>query len=249
MSVSDRYRRPPTLRLYITDWHDCSYLPDPRARTLFVDPSTPMDGETYQALLTQGFRRSGAHIYRPACGACERCVPVRVPVGDFAPNRSQRRNLSKNRNDLVLHDRPAAFNHEHFALYRAYVRSRHPDGSMAEASEASYRAFLVAPWGGDTRFLELRLGSRLAAVAITDRLPGSLSAVYTFFDPGLSDRALGTYAILRQIDEARDLGLAHLYLGYWIGECRKMSYKDCFRPVEARIGERWLRYDRDIHIG
>ena len=241
--------RPSTLALYITDWHSCSYLPDLEARTLFVDPSAPMDGATYQALLAQGFRRSGAHIYRPACGACERCIPLRVPVRDFAPNRSQRRNLARNGGQVVLRDSPARFDPEQYALYCAYVQSRHAGGSMAEASETSYREFLVAPWGGETRFLELRIGERLIAVAVTDRLPGCLSAVYTFFDPELTAQAPGTYAILCQIESARRLGLDHLYLGYWIADCRKMGYKDRFRPLEARIGERWRRFERGNPIG
>lgn len=237
-----------TLALYITDWHPCSYFQDLEARTLFVDPAATMDGPTYQALLAQGFRRSGAHIYRPACGACERCVPLRVPVRNFHPNRSQRRNLTRNRAGVTLRNRPAQFDPEHYALYRTYVRTRHGDGSMAEASEESYRQFLIAPWGGETRFLELRLSERLIAIAVTDRLPNCLSGVYTFFDPELSAHAPGTYAILCQIEEARRLGLDHLYLGYWIAECRKMSYKDRFRPLEARIGERWRRYERGISL-
>jgi hypothetical protein len=122
------------------------------------------------------------------------------------------------------------------------------DGSMAETSPERYREFLIAPWGGETRFLELRLGERLMAVAVTDRLPGALSAVYTFFDPGLSERAPGTYAILCQIEEARRLGLEHLYLGYWIGACPKMSYKDRFRPLEAWTDEGWRRYERGEEV-
>jgi arginyl-tRNA--protein-N-Asp/Glu arginylyltransferase len=235
--------------LYFTDWHACSYLPDLRARTLFLDPAVRLDGASYQALLALGFRRSGAHIYRPACGACRRCVPLRIPVRDFTPNRSQRRNQTCNREDVRLVDRPARFDPEHYALYGAYLRSRHPDGSMAEAAPTSYREFLVAPWGGETRFLELRLGSHLMAVAVTDVLPGCLSAVYTFFDPEMSDRAPGTYAILCQIEEARRLGLEHLYLGYWIRECSKMNYKNRFRPLEVWRAERWQRYDRGAEIG
>jgi len=237
------------LPLFITNWHDCAYLPDLRARTLFVDPSEAMDETIYQVLLRQGFRRSGSHVYRPECGACGRCVPLRIPVQSFTPNRSQRRNRANNYDRVLLRSRPAAFHREHYELYRTYVRSRHAEGSMAETAEASYREFLVAPWGGETRFLELRIGERLAAVAVTDYLQASLSAVYTFFDPEIEERALGTYAILCQIDEAKRLGLKHLYLGYWIGECRKMSYKDRFRPLEARIGERWNRYDRGTRIG
>jgi arginyl-tRNA--protein-N-Asp/Glu arginylyltransferase len=236
------------LPLYLTGEHACSYIPGLCARTLFVDPLQPMDGPTYELLLERGFRRSGGHIYRPACGSCQRCVSLRIPVREFAPTRSQRRNLQRNRADVTLVARAARFEPEHYRLYQAYLQSRHPDGSMADATRESYCDFLVAPWGGETCFLELRLGRRLMAVAVTDVQPHSLSAVYTFYDPALAERAPGTYAILCQIEEARRLGLDHLYLGYWIEECRKMSYKDRYRPIEAWIGSAWRHFEKSEPI-
>ena len=249
MTTAGTARHGSRLRLYLTGGHPCSYLPGLTARTLFLDPLAIMDTELYELLLAQGFRRSGHHVYRPRCEGCIRCVPVRLPVWDFTPNRSQRRNAALNARDIRLIDLPARFRPEHYRLYAAYMRSRHAGGSMAEsASPESYQDFLIAPWGGETKLLEMRLDGRLAAVAVTDRQPRSLSAVYTFFDPALADRSLGTTAVLRQIDLARDLGLTHLYLGYWIEECRKMSYKDSFRPMEAWIGGTWRRFERGTPI-
>ncbi len=233
------------LALYLTADHPCSYLEGLKARTIFVDPLARMDVATYQSLVNQGFRRSGAHVYRPACRGCARCVPVRIPIADFRPDRSQRRNWSRNASDLHLVDTPATFEAAHFDLYLRYLAYRHPDGSMADDRSAeSYRRFLVEPWGGETRFLEIRLGERLAGVAVTDLLTRGLSAVYTFFEPELSDRAPGTFAVLAQIETARRLGLPHLYLGYWISESRKMAYKERFRPIEAWDGRSWRRFDR-----
>ncbi|MGE5153984.1 MAG: arginyltransferase [Bdellovibrio bacteriovorus] len=233
------------IALYLTAEHPCSYLVGPRARTLFVDPLARLDTRAYQALVDQGFRRSGSHVYRPACQGCAQCVPVRIPVQAFQPDRSQRRNWARNAARLRLVDAPAAFDPAHFALYLRYLASRHPDGSMAEDTSAeSYRRFLVEPWGGETHFLELRLADRLAGVAVTDRLMRGLSAVYTFFDPDLADLAPGTFAVLAQIQIAKGLGLPYLYLGYWIGACRKMAYKDRFRPIEAWDGQGWRRFER-----
>jgi arginine-tRNA-protein transferase len=204
----------------------------------------PLSGTRYQSLLARGFRRSGRFVYRPYCGLCQSCVPVRLAVEPFAPNRSQRRNLVRNR-DLVLVDRPAVFDPEHFALYAGYLRHRHPDGGMADQlSPESYHDFLIQPWGGETRLLELRLEGRLAALAVTDRLPGALSAVYTCFEPALSSRGLGACALLNQIALARRLGLGSLYLGYWIQDCRKMAYKDDYRPIQALIGTEWREFRR-----
>lgn len=230
--------------LYLTGDHRCAYLPERTSRTLFLDPRTPMDCHLYGRLLTMGFRRSGAHVYRPSCPSCQACVPVRIPVADFTPDRSQHRNWERNRQDLTLRERPRRFDPAHYALYRAYLLDRHADSSMADATPESYQDFLLSPWGGDTFLLELRLGERLIGVAVTDRVPGALSAVYTFFDPAMAQRAPGTTALLAQIRLARERGMDWLYLGYWIGECRKMSYKDRFRPVEALIGGAWRRFGR-----
>ncbi len=233
------------LTLYLTGDHACSYLDAVQARTLFVDPAARIDGPTYQALIEQGFRRSGVHVYRPACRACARCIPVRVPVDCFERDRSQRRNWRRNAADLTLSHAFPRFETEHFALYRRYLESRHPDGSMSEESnEDSYRRFLCDDWGGETRFLEFREGHRLVAVAVTDILENSLSAVYTFFDPALAHRGPGVFAVLAQVELARKLRLPHVYLGYWIEESRKMSYKTAFRPIEAWDGRRWRLFER-----
>ncbi|WP_373508057.1 arginyltransferase [Thiocapsa sp.] len=233
------------LALYLTGEHACSYLPGRRARTLFVDPTARIDSATYQVLVDQGFRRSGAHVYRPACRGCAACVPVRVPVADFAPDRSQRRNRRLNSAELSLVDTPAAFKQSHFDLYRRYLGERHPQGSMADdASEESYRRFLVERWGGSSRFIELRLGEQLVGVAVTDILEQGLSAVYTFFDPTISERSPGTFAILGQIEAARRIGVPYLYLGYWLRDSPKMRYKDRFRPIEAWDGHGWRRFER-----
>lgn len=237
------------LALYMTAEHHCSYLDGLQARTLFVDPTARIDNATYQVLVDQGFRRSGSHIYRPACRGCAACVPVRIPVGAFQPDRSQRRNWKRNAPDFTLADTPVIFHPEHFDLYRRYLAHRHPDGSMADdASEESYRRFLVEAWGGATRFIELRLGEQLVGVSVTDLLASGLSAVYTFFDPAISKRAPGIFAVLAQIETARRLGLPHLYLGYWIKDSRKMAYKEQFRPIEAWNGRQWKRFERRMPL-
>jgi len=237
------------LQLYLTGDHACSYIDGLKARTLFVDPLARVDGERAQWLQQIGFRRSGQHFYRPACRGCQSCVPVRVPTARFRPNRSQRRNLRRNDDDIRLVVRPAELDPEHYQLYERYLLERHGDGDMADdVSVETYMRFLLAPWGGETRFIEMRLGDALAGVAVTDIFTDGLSAVYTFFDPDLEDRALGTYAILSQIRQARRMRLAYVYLGYWISESRKMRYKESFRPLEAWNGQHWQGFERGTPI-
>lgn len=227
------------LAFYATPEHPCSYLADRTARTLFADPSVRLDNHIYSRLTLYGFRRSGRHIYRPSCPACEACIPVRIPVREFRPNRSQRRTWAHNR-ELAVTAREPSFRDDQFDLYRRYVAARHPGGGMDNADPAQYLDFLTSDWS-DTLFYEFRLDSRLVAVAVTDRLEQGLSAVYTFFDPQLPARGLGTFAVLWQIEECRRQALECLYLGYWIREAPKMAYKAAFWPLEQFREGAWER--------
>ena len=229
------------LPLYLSAPHDCSYLPDRQSSTLFADPDQPMDMASYNELLQFGFRRSGRMVYAPRCEDCRQCISVRVRASEFRPRRSQRRVLHAN-TDIEMRVGPARFEQHHYELYQRYTAVRHEDGEMTNASADDYLGFLRADWC-DTRFLEFLLDGRLVALAATDLPADGLSAVYTFFDPDLSSRSLGTYAILRQIAYAQSLDLPYLYLGYWIRDSRKMAYKINFRPIELCIGGRWQRVD------
>ncbi len=228
-----------TLKFFVTPPHECSYLPDQEASSLFVDPAARMNMEMYAKLSAVGFRRSGDYLYRPHCAHCNACVPVRIPVAGFRMRRSQRRIWKRNA-DLVVNTCPAEFRDEHYQLYERYITARHEEGDMFPPSVDQYEAFLTNRWG-TTRFHEFRLSGRLVYVAVVDHMPNGLSAVYTYFDPEDSGRSPGMHAILWQIEEARRLGLPHVYLGYWIRECRKMSYKTRFRPVELYREDQWIR--------
>ncbi len=223
--------------IYLSHPYPCDYLPNRYAQSLYLPPDTEIDVGRYTTLVANGFRRSGRLIYRPHCPGCRACVPVRIPVARFRPNRSQRRCWRKNR-DLTVIDRPAAFHREHYELYRRYIDARHGDGGMADSSPEDYADFLFCDWC-DTHFYEFRRQDTLLAVAVVDVLEDGLSAVYTFFDPNQSERGLGTYAILWEIAAARRMNLRWLYLGYWIAQCGKMAYKNRFQPLEYFRGERW----------
>lgn len=227
------------LPLYLSAPHPCSYLEDRQSSTLFVDPAAELDMRSYGELLKFGFRRSGRIIYTPRCEFCAQCISVRVPVNDFSPRRGHRRILRANR-DIRVTERPARFDEQHYALYQQYTQVRHQDGEMADASQEEYLSFLTADWS-ETVFLEFRLHGRLAAIAVTDVAVDAWSAVYTFFDPSLAKRSLGSLAILRQIELVRESGLEHLYLGYWIRDSRKMAYKIGYRPIEVWYEGRWQR--------
>ena len=225
---------------------ECSYLPLQRSRLIFVEPAERMDRAVYSALANQGFRRSGNLVYRPYCASCRACVPIRIPVSRFRPNRTQARIMRRN-SDLEVIVKPSSFSESHYQLFQRYLGSRHADGDMAGSSREDYVDFLTSDWAG-TSFVEFRDSAGLVAVAIMDRLDMGLSAVYTFFDPAHAARSPGTFAVLWQIDEARRLGLNWIYLGFWIEDCRKMNYKDRFRPLQAFIDGDWRLFEKGEKI-
>ncbi|MDR0379771.1 MAG: arginyltransferase [Candidatus Accumulibacter sp.] len=228
---------PPLPQFHDTAPHPCHYLPGRMAISRVAIPPRQIDADIYGELLRHGFRRSGDFAYRPACEACRACVPVRVPVARFVPDRSQRRCLKMNRT-LETRELPLDFFDDHYRLYRRYQAGRHPDGGMSGDDREQYAQFLLHS-RVDTRLVEFRDADRLRMVSLVDVLRDGLSSVYTFFDPELPAAGLGTYGVLWQIQRCLANGRPHLYLGYWIRECRKMSYKARFRPIEGFIGGVW----------
>jgi arginine-tRNA-protein transferase len=214
----------------------CPYLPKRQERDLVADPGL-VSAELYESLAKLGFRRSGEHLYRPHCGPCGACQSLRISIPDFRPGRSLLRNLSRN-DDLRMRLRRAAFRPEYQRLYRAYQEARHGDGPMSDEFPEDVARFFSSSWS-DTSFAEIELGGKLLAVAVTDRLGDGLSAVYTFYDPAYRQRSLGTWAILQQIEWARREGLPWLYLGYWVADCPKLSYKARFKPHQIFVSGRW----------
>ena len=230
------------LHFYTTAGYPCSYLPERQARSQVAVPPSQIDATTYGMLVHRGFRRSGQFIYRPRCDGCQRCIPVRVRALEFAPDRTQRKILNRLNTPGLMQvtERPLAFDPEHYALYRAYQQSRHPQGGMDHDDPDQYREFLLHS-GVDTRLVEFRLGKQLIMVSVIDVLADGLSAVYTFFDPEQPKASYGTYAILWQIIQCQYNNLPYLYLGYWIAESQKMAYKARYQPMDMLDHGRWIK--------
>ena len=224
-----------TLRSYLSVPCECSYLCGREARSEVVVPVDLMDTDVYSQLVTMGFRRSGLFVYRPACDGCEACVPIRVRVDAFSPNRSQRRAQGL-ASVLEVHVVGLRDTHEYYDLYLRYQEKRHSGGGMDKDDRKQYQAFLGSS-KVSTQVVEYRevilCGHALRMVSVVDVLRDGVSAVYTYYDPDERKRSYGTYGILWQIAYAKQLGLPYVYLGYWIRECRKMSYKCNFRPFEV----------------
>ena len=237
-------------QFYLTAPTACPYLSGQQERKIF----THLVGKRATGLndlLTQtGFRRSQTIAYRPACESCRACVSVRVLVDDFRPSASQRRTIRMNA-DLLGQFVPPKPTNEHYALFRSYLDTRHPEGGMADMSSLDF-AMMVEDTHIDTVLTEYRpwsgTGERssgpLLAVCLTDRLADGLSLVYSFYAPEIARRSLGGFVILDHIEKARRLGLPHVYLGYWVEGSKKMGYKASYLPQERLGLHGWARVER-----
>ena len=219
-------------RFFATPTAPCPYLPERVERKLF----TPLVGTDpnglHDMLSASGFRRSQSIVYKPACEGCRACVPVRVRVRDFHPSRSLRRTEGRNA-DLLAVEQPPLATSEQYALFRRYQRSRHADSGMAGMDFGDYQD-MVEDTTVDTVVVEFRdHGGVLRGACLTDHMGDGYSLCYSFFDPDAARRSLGSYVVLWHVREAQRRALPYVYLGYWIAESPKMSYKTRFRPLEG----------------
>jgi leucyl-tRNA---protein transferase len=239
-----------TPQFYLTAPSPCPYLPGQEERKVFTHLVGERAPELNNLLTHGGFRRSQSIAYRPACERCRACVSVRVIADEYRPTRSMRRVLDRNE-DLVGEMRVGVPTSEQYSVFRAYLDARHYDGGMADMTVLDY-AMMVEDSHVQTRLVEYRrrgidtaINGRgegeLLAVALTDVLKDGLSMVYSFYEPAHTQRSLGTFMILDHIARARRMGLAYVYLGYWVKDSRKMDYKGRFLPQERLAPEGWLR--------
>jgi arginine-tRNA-protein transferase len=222
---------PVAVRLTVLPEQECPYLPDRRAanRAFYVDR---LPDEVYRAFMDAGFRRNGKVIYQPVCRECRACVPIRVVVDRFQPDKSQRRCVRRN-GDLIVTEVESAFSEEKFDLYRRYITGWHgKPTNEAEDGRESFESFLCESPVHTIEFDYRGADGRLLAVGICDVSESSLSSVYFYFDPAERRRGLGTYGALHEIAWAKRAKIAYYYLGYWVEGCGAMEYKNKFRPHE-----------------
>lgn len=250
-----KHQHPPhSPQFYLTAPSPCPYVEGEYERKVFTHLAGDRAPELNDLLTQGGFRRSQNIAYRPACETCRACVSVRLLVDEFEPTRSMRRAVGRN-GDLVGSVHDAEPSSEQYSLFRTYLDARHHDGGMADMTVLDY-AMMVEDSHVDTRIVEYRRRGpdsfitgkgqgELIAVALTDWMADGLSMVYSFYDPSMEHRSLGTFMILDHIARARAAGLPHVYLGYWVDGSRKMAYKVRFGPQEHLGPKGWERYQPD----
>ncbi|MEL6583332.1 MAG: arginyltransferase [Pseudomonadota bacterium] len=241
-----RHLHPNMPQFYVTAPQPCPYLPGRVERKLFTSLAGPTAQTLNDTLSQQGFRRSQNVLYRPSCADCSGCLSARIRVADFKPSKTHRRTL-KNNADMERSIGSSWATEEQYTLFRTYLDARHATGGMADMDMFEYAA-MVEESPVDSRIIEYHRtegdgAEALTAVCLTDVLDDGVSMVYSFFDPALSKRSIGTYLILDHVEIARQLGLPYVYLGYWVPGSSKMDYKARFKPLEIFYRGKWSDLD------
>jgi leucyl-tRNA---protein transferase len=232
------------LQFYVTTPYKCGYLPNKLAQSLIATPNHLVDTNIYSSLIAQGFRRSGKFAYRPHCEGCKACVAIRLILDEFTPTRSQKRAF-KQHADLTAQILPLGYIQSHFELYTSYQNLRHAEPELSAPTDADeganqYLQFLCTS-NVESLMIEFRdTKNQVKIVSVVDVVQDGVSAVYTFYDATETKSSYGTYSIMWLAEWTKSLNLPYLYLGYWIAESQKMSYKQAFKPQEKLIGGEWL---------
>lgn len=220
----------------------CPYRDGQQARLPLRVPVGPLRPEAFDACLEAGDRRSGRMLYRTACPACTSCEPLRVPVREFQPSKSQRRVWRRNVDELRVETGPPLLDEQRLTLFNRHKLERELSRSGEGLSAESYQAWIVHSCVQSMEFRYF-VGERLVAVSIVDRGARSLSSVYHYFNPDESRRSLGVFSALAEISWAREQGYDWYYLGFYVSDCAHLRYKADYRPHERRVGGVWTRVD------
>ena len=210
----------------------CPYIEGRKERLVFTDLTKFVSKKILENLVSQGFRRSENIFYKPICPDCNACISSRIVLNDFV--------ISKNQ-DLKFKIVKPKTTLSHYKLFKNYLKLRHSKGDMADMTYLDFRTMLeISPV--DTKIFHVYKKNIFFGAMLYDIYENSYSANYSFFNPKYKNRSLGTFLILKLIEEAIKEKKKYLYLGYYIKECKKMSYKINFKPIEILKDQKWENF-------
>ncbi|MCA9035567.1 MAG: arginyltransferase [Planctomycetaceae bacterium] len=216
----------------VGDQHDCAYLSGRTAQMTFRY-ALELPEQRYSALLERGWRRFGRSLFRPICGGCRECQPLRICINEFQPSKSQRRILARNQ-EINLTIQSPRVTQEYLDLYDRYhadMNRRRNWPSREITADQYHESFVEGNFGFSREFI-YRLNGKLVGLGIVDITQSAMSSIYFFYAPELRSLSLGTFSVLKELEAGRQLKKAHLYMGYYIRDCGSMNYKNRFPPYQ-----------------
>ena len=223
---------------YTTAPLPCPYLAGRTERKVVTEITGPDAEALHDRLSRAGFRRSHNIAYAPVCPSCQACMPIRIPVATFQPDRTLRR-IARANALLEGFEVPARATAEQFQLFQRYQQARHGDGDMATMSFYDYRA-MVEDTPIETFIVEFRdPDDRLVGACLTDRLGDGLSAVYSLLRAG-AGAAVAWHARDPVADRARAGAGAALCLSRLLGAGEPQDGLQIALPAGRGAGRRRL---------
>jgi len=218
----------------------CSYLEGKRQRSPLRYQFADMTAMQVDVSLDGGDRRVGRMVYRMDCPSCNACEPIRVPVQEFRPSKSQRRILRKNKDVRVL-TAPATFSSEKLKLFNRHKLERGLSANERAYTRSGYERWLTTTCM-DTREFRYMLDDKLIGVSILDFGKQDISSVYFYFDPDYDDRSLGTFSALFEIEWMKAQKMRFYYLGLYVEDCSHLNYKSRYYPHHRLINAKWMNF-------
>ncbi|MCX6853592.1 MAG: GNAT family N-acetyltransferase [Verrucomicrobia bacterium] len=191
-----------------------------------------MQPEMMDRLWAAGWRHFGETFFRYSLSIDEHGVktitPLRVDLEKFSLSKSQRRVLKKNA-DLRCEFQPASLSTEAREMFQRH-KARFFD-NVPEDLE-SFLSHTPASLPCAAEECRVYLGDELVALSYLDLGQTSTSAVYGMFEPAHSERSLGIYTLLREIEHTRSRGSRYYYPGYATLEPSAYDYKKRLNGLE-----------------
>ena len=185
------------------------------------------------ALLATGWRHFGTSFFRynwQTVGAeWQMVIPLRIRLADFRLSKSQRRVLHRN-SDLVCRFQPSEITAEIRDMFQRHKR-RFKENVPDDLTDFLSATPATVPSQG--RMLCCHLEERLVAVSYMDIGHSSISSIYGIFDPECSERSLGIFTMLTEIQYSISDGFAFHYPGYATSGQSGYDYKKRFSALEG----------------
>ena len=185
-----------------------------------------LNAKEFNNLLSKGWRRFGVYFFKPSCMKCFQCIPIRIKVKDFTPSKSQKRVIKNNKDTRVVINK-LNFKKQIFEIYKEHSYDRFGQSSSIEDFKNTF--FINAVPACQSEYY---INNKLVAIGFIDISSNALSSVYFIYKSEYKYLSLGVFGAIKEIEYAKSLKLKYYYLGYYIKDNHRMSYKNKFNPYE-----------------